>query len=109
MEIDLNQIIATLIVGIGIPLAVQILKQVWAGAPSFLKTIAPIIIAPALIWLGSLATAWLGIAIDFGPIISVITGGVVVGLASSLAFKFGKENPTGAAASIKMMVGTGKG
>lgn len=109
MEIDLNQIIATLIVGIGIPLAVQILKQVWTGAPSFLKTIAPIIIAPALLYAGAWLTMLLGIPIDFGPIINVITGGVAVGLASSLAFKFGKENPTGAAASIKMMVGTGKG
>ena len=107
MAIDLKQIIATLIIGVGIPLAVNILKQVWSGAPSWLKTIAPIIVAPALLWAGAFLTTWLGIAIDFGPIIDVITGGVALGLASSMAYKLGKDNPTGAMASIKTMAGKG--
>lgn len=105
IDIDLMQIVATLIIGVGIPLAVNILKQVWPGAPGLLKTIAPLILAPLLLMAGAWLTAWLGVTINFGPIIDVITGGVALGLASSMAFKLGKGNPTGAMASVKTMVG----
>ena len=67
MDIDLMSIVGTLIVGVGIPLLVQILKPIWKGVPSALKTIAPIIIVPLLGFAGAWLTKWVGIPVDFGP------------------------------------------
>lgn len=93
IDLDLKQIIATLIIGVGIPLAVQILKQLWPGAPGWLKTFLPIIVGPLLGWAGQALTVWLGIPIDFGPILDVIMGGAALGVASTVAFKLGKRDP----------------
>lgn len=105
MDIDLMQIVGTLIVGVGIPLLVQILKQVWDGVPSWLKTIAPIVVVPALGAAGVFLSGWAGIPVDFGPVIDIILGGVALGAASTMAFKMGKVNPSGVKAVAKAAVG----
>lgn len=93
IDLDLKQIIATLIVGAGIPLAVQILKQVWPSAPGLLKTIAPLLVGPLLGMAASALSAWLGVPVDFGPIINIIVGGAALGAISSGTFKFAKKDP----------------
>lgn len=88
IDLDLMSIVQVLIAGVGVPLAVQLLKYFWPKAPTWLKAIAAPVIAPALMYLASVISAALGIEVDFGPIIAVITG---IGLASSVAFSMGKS------------------
>jgi hypothetical protein len=88
VDIDLKKIIAVLIMGVGVPLAVQVLKVVWPNAPSWMKMIAGPVIVPALGYLASLASGWLGFAIDFSDIIAVL---MATGLGSSVAFTMGKK------------------
>ena len=100
MDIDLLVIVGTLIMGVAIPLLVHFLKPVWGSAPAWLKTIAPIVIVPLLGLAGSALTAWLGVPIDFGPIIDIILGGVALGAASTMAFRMGRTNPSGIKAVV---------
>ena len=88
LDLDLKSIIQVLIAGVGVPLAVQILKYAWPKAPTWLKAIAGPVLAPALMYVASLLSTLLGVEVDFGPIIAVITG---IGLASSIAFSMGKK------------------
>ncbi len=100
-----EEIVAMLIMGVGIPLAVQILLSWWPTAPSLLKTLSPLVVAPLLLTAGVWLTGWLGVPIDFGPIIDIIMGGVALGVASTTAFKLGAGKPTGFVASVKTIAG----
>jgi len=93
LDLDLMMIVATLITGVGIPLAVQILKQVWPSAPALLKTLGPVIFPPLLLLAGTAVSQWLGIEIDFRDIIDVFLAVTAVGAASTTAFKLGKNDP----------------
>ncbi|KKM96293.1 hypothetical protein LCGC14_1179570 [marine sediment metagenome] len=104
MDIDLLTIVGTLIVAVGIPLLVQILKTVWGGVPGWVKTIAPIVVVPLLGAAGVWLSTWLGIPVDFGPVIEIITGGVALGAASTMAFRMGRTNPSGIKAVVKAAV-----
>ncbi len=107
IDIDLMQIIGTLIVGVGIPLAVNILKQVWSVGPGWLKTLAPIVVAPLLGMAGAWLSVWVGIPVDFGPIVDIILGGTALGAASTMAFKLGASKPRGIVDTMKTAVGKG--
>lgn len=107
IDINLLHIIGTLIVGVGIPLAVNILKQVWSGGPGWLKTVAPIIIVPLLGMAGAWLSAWVGIPVDFGPVIDIILSGATLGAASTMAFKLGAGKPHGFVATMKTVAGKG--
>ena len=93
IDLDLMMIIATLITGVGIPLAVQILKQVWPSAPALLKTLGPVIFPPLLLLAGTAVSNWLGIHVDFNDIIDVFLAVTAIGAASTTAFKLGKKDP----------------
>ena len=71
-----------------VPLLADVLKPIWAKAPSVLKTIMPVVIGGA----AGYAEAWLltklGFAVPLDLIVAVFTGG---GAAASLAFKQGEK------------------
>jgi hypothetical protein len=93
MDIDLLQIVAVLITGIGIPLGVQLLKQFWPGAPGWLKTVGPIVLPGLLVSAGVFLSTWLGVPVSFQEWIDVILMTTTVGLGATTAFKFGKKDP----------------
>lgn len=92
LDLDLLQIVAMIITGVGVPLAVLVLTQVWPSAPTWLKAIAGPVLVPALMYLAAMATAWLGVPISFQDIIEVILqASPVVGLGASVAYTMGKK------------------
>ncbi len=88
---DLKSIVVVLITGVGIPLAVQFLKQYWSGVPDWVKTFAPVVLPPLLVYAGALVSAWAGVEINFQDLIDVILTTTTVGIASTTAFKLGKR------------------
>lgn len=83
-----RELVAGLISGTLVPLAVQLLIFFYPLAPTWLKGIAGPVIVPALTLGALLLSNALGFAIDFGPIIAILLG---AGGASSLAFRLGKN------------------
>lgn len=88
---DLKSIVVVLITGVGIPLAVQFLKQYWSGVPAWVKTFAPVVLPPLLVYAGSLVSAWAGVVISFQDLIDIIVMTTTVGIAATTAFKLGKK------------------
>ena len=88
LDISWGVIIAGLISGALVPLAVQLLTWSWPRAPTWLKALAGPVLAPVLALSALFLSNALGFPIDFGPIIAVITG---AGAAASIAFTLGKR------------------
>ena len=74
-------IIAGFINTILVVIAVNVLKAIWPGLVEkfpWLRTVAAVIIAPALTFLSTWLTGFLGATVDLSPIIGVITGLIAV-------------------------------
>ncbi len=87
-DISWGVIIAGLISGVLVPLAVQFLTWSWPTAPTWLKGLAGPVLAPGLALAAMLLSNALGFPIDFGPIVAIIVG---AGTGASIAFTLGKR------------------
>jgi fructose-specific phosphotransferase system IIC component len=90
--IDWMGVIAPLITAVAIPVIVQILTQVWPRVPDWMKTLAPIVLVPLITLGGTALSGWLGVPVDLTAIVDIITG-ASMGLAATVAYKFGSRKP----------------
>lgn len=71
-----------------VPLAVQVLKPLWAKAPAFVKTVVPLVAGSLLTMAGLYLSEVLGAPVDLSPLVELFLG-ATVGLGATMTFKMG--------------------
>lgn len=71
-----------------VPLLVQVVKPLYANAPSFVKTLVPLVAGSFLTMGSAFLSNRLGAPVDLSPLAEIFAG-ALVGLGSTMTFKLG--------------------